>query len=131
MGMTSSDKRELLTQSAARQLLERAGEIDSESTSIDTLRSAAREAGISEAAFEAALLEMREKKASPPPLAPSRSLKRAVVAMAVGIASVLAVTMVFIPRVAPVPVPVSQEFTVKCVRMETAADIARGVLGPN
>ena len=62
--MTPPPDRELLPQAAARQLLERAGQIDSDSTSVDTLRAAAREAGISDAAFEAALVEMRSNLAS-------------------------------------------------------------------
>src|SRR5690242_2431049 len=97
MTMSSSPERELLSQSAARQLLERAGQIDLESTSVDTLRAAALEAGISEAAFEAALLEMRGKLANQPALRTPNWNRR--FGWAVGIGAALLVLGTFlIPR---------------------------------
>ena len=135
MRMSPSPDNQLLNQAAARQLLERAGQIDMESTSVDTLRAAAREAGISEAAFDAALTEMRGKNSTPPaPREPQRSRRHFFMGMAVG-ASLLIATIVFmlIPRAAGRVRPPSNsyEFTVKCVPMRQAQDLAqRLVMNP-
>ena len=134
MVMSSSPDRELLTQAAARQLLERAGEIDADTTSVDALRAAAREAGISEAAFEAALVEMRGRMATPPaPQLPKRrmavvtGIATAVLLMALG-------AFVLIPRAVGSGRPEMQtySFRVNCVPMNQAQDIARSLLaGPD
>ena len=131
--MADSPERELLSQSAARQLLERAGQIELESTTVDTLRQAAREAGISEAAFEAALSEMRGQVATQPPVNVAGSRRRLLTGIGFGVGLMVVLMAVFvIPRaVAPVRLPIqSSETLVKCLPMETAADIARGTLGP-
>ena len=128
--MTSPSDRELLSQRAARQLLERAGQIDSESTSVDTLRAAAREAGISEAAFEAALVEVRGNMAGQAVTRPRRSMR----GIAFGaIAAVLLMAAIVISRRASVPRSEigSHEFTVRCISMQSAADIAHLTLGPD
>jgi hypothetical protein len=129
--MTSPSERELLSQQAARQLLERAGEIDSDSMSVDTLRAAAREAGISEAAFDAALVEMRGKIATHSTTRPRRSLRW--IAFGAVAAALLMVALSI--RVPPGRVSRSEvglhEFIVRCIPMQTAGDIARTTLGPN
>ncbi len=131
MGMTSPSDRELLSQGAARQLLERAGEIDSESTTIDTLRAAAREAGISDAAFEAALVEMRGRMTRQPDIRPRQFTKRFALA---GVAAVLlALALVVIPGRGSVSRSnvAMHEFTVRCLPMQIAGDVARMTLGPD
>ena len=129
MSMSSSPDRELLSQGAARQLLERAGQIDAESTSVDTLRAAAREAGISEEAFETALMEMRGKVANHDRPKRKPAVQRIVVGMAVFFMA-LAVFVVIPRRVAPREFA-AHEFIVQCLPMQTAADIARTTLGPD
>src|SRR4051812_29839118 len=121
--MTSPD-RELLTQTAARELLERAGQIDADSTTIDTLRAAAREAGISEAAFDAALLEMRGKLAFQPTTQPPRWRKRRVFAIVTAAFVMAAAVFVIIPaRVAVPPTDrlagtIERNIPVRCLSME-------------
>jgi hypothetical protein len=122
---------ELLTQADARQLLERAGQIDYESTSVEALRSAAIEAGISPAAFEAALAEMRSK-APAQPMTPRRlGTRRLLTGLATVAAMMLVVAMMLIPntRRAVRTGATSSEVTVRCLPMETAANIARSTLG--
>jgi hypothetical protein len=65
--MTENNTRDVerLSEQAARRVLARAGELEAAgSVSVDQLREAAREAGITSAAFEQALLEFREGTAS-------------------------------------------------------------------
>ena len=130
--MTPSPDRELLPQTAARQLLERAGQIDADSTSVDTLRAAAREAGISDAAFEAALVEMRGKMAKQAEVQPPRTRNRLL--MTLGVAAVLfaAAALVVIPRAAgPADSDVvDREILVKCLPMNMAQQIAHSTLLP-
>jgi hypothetical protein len=126
--MSASPDRELITQSAARQLLERAGQIDSDSTSVDTLRAAAREAGISDAAFEAALIEMRSKAATPAVAPPSPWKRRFMVAMAAA-AMLFATALFVIPAAVESPPEIlSHEFVVQCLPMSQAQDIAQKIL---
>jgi hypothetical protein len=130
--MTSdSPHSELLTQAAARQLLERAGQIDYESTSVDALRAAALEAGISGAAFEAALAEMRNK-ATVPPTAPRRSTtKRLLLGIAAVAVLLTGATLLVIPNAVERSDFANGEVYVKCLPMETAVDLSRTTLGPN
>jgi hypothetical protein len=126
--MTLPPERELLTQAAARQLLERAGEIDADSTSVDALRAAAREAGISEAAFEAALIEMRGRKVTEPP---RRSRAKTVIMAAVAAAMLFGASVfVIIPSRAERAQAgmVDHETLVQCLPMPMAQDIARTIL---
>ena len=74
-----------LTDETARAILTRAAEIDrlaADVTSIETLRAAAREAGIADSSFEAALREYRDASLRPRPVekraSRSRHLLRAV-----------------------------------------------------
>ena len=131
--MPDSPEPELLPQSAARQLLERAGQIDAESTSIDTLRAAAREAGISEAAFDAALLEMRGNVAPRSTANVPRSRKGMLIGLGAGILLMAGLMASYvIPRAAGSSRGVaSAETLVRCVPMPTATEIARSTLGPN
>jgi hypothetical protein len=128
--MTRPD-RELISQSAARQLLERAGQIDVDTTSVETLRAAAREAGISEAAFDAALAEMRSQGAMAPPpvpLSPPRRTK----ALALGAASaVFVATMLMtllIGRGRQQGAVMESSIEVRCIPMRTAQDIAQRLM---
>jgi len=132
MTMADLPDRELLSQSAARQLLERAGQIDSESTSVDTLRAAAREAGISEAAFDAALLEMRGNVTTQSPPNVPRSRKGMLIGLGAGILLMAGLMASFvIPRAAGSARSVqSTETLVRCLPMTTAGEIARSTLGP-
>jgi hypothetical protein len=130
--MTLPPDRELLTQAAARQLLERAGEIDADSTSVDALRAAAREAGISEAAFEAALVEMRGRTATAIQPATVRSRRKRLIFAAIVAAVIMvgsAVLVVIPTRAGRAQTGmVDHEFVVQCLPMRTAQDIARTVL---
>ena len=129
--MTLPPDRELLTQAAARQLLERAGEIDADSTSVDALRAAAREAGISEAAFEAALIEMRGRKVTGVQQPPKRSRTKTIVtAMVVAAMLIGASVFVLIPGRAGRAQAgmVDHQMLVQCLPMRMAQDIARTIL---
>jgi hypothetical protein len=130
--MTSdSPPSELLTQAAARQLLERAGEIDYESTSVDALRVAALEAGISRAAFEAALAEMRSKPAVPATSQTRWSTKRWLIGIGTVAMLLSAVTMVVMPVAVERSDLTTGEVYVKCLPTETAIELSRTILGPN
>ena len=122
---------ELLTQAAARQLLERAGQIDYESTSVDALRVAALEAGISGAAFEAALAEMRTKPAVPTTPRSRWSTKRWLIGIGAVAMLLSAATMVVMPVAVERSGFASGEVYVRCLPIETAIDLSRTILGPN
>jgi hypothetical protein len=129
MPMSSSPKDELLSQAASRRLLERAGEIDSDTTSLETLRAAAREAGISEAAFETALSEIR----SAPVLAGAPNSRRRLGLTIAAAFALLAAAMAFmiIPRLAPSPradLMLDHDVVVGCLPMKAAQDIAQTML---
>jgi hypothetical protein len=128
--MNPPPDRELLSQSAARQLLERAGEIDSDSTTVDTLRAAAREAGISEAAFEAALVEMRGQQMPRSALRGHRPARRWAAAIAATAIFFGAMTMVVIPRLVRPATPPVEDHTilVRCLPMKTAQEIAQALM---
>jgi hypothetical protein len=129
MRMSSSPKNELLSQAAARRLLERAGEIDSDTTSLETLRAAAREAGISEAAFETALSEIRSAPVQPAVPPSKRRLILTISAAAVLLLA--AIPFVVIPRIAPSPRPevmTDHNVVVECLPMKLAQDIAQTML---
>lgn len=129
--MTLPPDRELLTQAAARQLLERAGEIDADSTSVDALRAAAREAGISEAAFEAALIELRSRRGEVVEPSSTRSRRKRYLLAAVAVVT-LAASAVFV--VIPTRAGraqagmVDHAFVVQCLPMRMAQDIAQTLL---
>jgi hypothetical protein len=130
MGMPHSPDGELLTQTAARELLERAGQIDSDSTSVDTLRAAAREAGISDAAFEAALVEMRRKMAIPAEPVLPRWRKRLVLTTVAVAMLLAAAAFVIIPRAVGSARSgmLEHEILVQCLPMRQAQDIAQTLL---
>jgi hypothetical protein len=99
--MTDSEK---VSDARAKQILQRAAEIDRDEMSVETLRAAAREAGITEAAFEAALTEEQQEQKAP------ATVSRRRVLLGAG-AVVLALLWVFLRRVvveapsAPPPPP--------------------------
>jgi hypothetical protein len=100
-----------LSQTKARDILARAAEIDAESVSVETLRAAAQEAGISEASFEAALLEHSQTKPAEPALISRRKVMAgAVTAVGIGLLALIAATVV-IPSVkeAPAAAPPPQD----------------------
>jgi hypothetical protein len=122
---------ELLTQADARQLLERAGEIDYESTSVESLRAAAIEAGISPAAFEAALTEMRAKAPAASTPRGRWTAKRLLLAMAAAGVVLFAATMLVIPNRGSIVESTNSGLFVRCLPMGTATEIGRSTLGPN
>lgn len=89
---------------AAREILRRAAEIDrvnAESMSLETLRAAAREAGIAEASIEAALTEHAQQQSlevRPTPTVP----RRRVIAAVVAVVALLIGGFVFMRLVAPI-----------------------------
>jgi len=121
--MTPPD-RELISQSAARRLLDRAGQIDVDTTSVESLRAAAREAGISEAAFDTALAEMRSEVVGPP--MPLRTKRKAIALSALSaVAALLLLVMIIIPNRNAGPTEIMEsQIQVKCIPMLTAKDIA-------
>jgi hypothetical protein len=129
MRMSSSPENQLLSQAAARRLLERAGEIDSDTTSLETLRAAAREAGISEAAFETALTEIR----SAPVQAVAATSKRRLALTISAAVTILAAAMalVIIPRIvlsSRADVMTDHDVAIDCLPTKLAQAIAQGRL---
>ena len=85
----------------ARLILERAAEIDGRQanlTSIESLRSAANEAGITTQAFEAAVRELEE---SPPAVGPHLTRRRLLALGAVGVTTLLLGFATYFGRRAP------------------------------
>lgn len=78
---------ERIADETARQLLERAAELDSSQLNLAQLREAAAEAGISPAAFDAAVAEWRRSDVAPKPNRPRRSWPDLVARNVVGIAA--------------------------------------------
>lgn len=92
-----------LSQTKAREILARAAEIDAESVSVETLRAAAQEAGISQESFEAALREHATTEPAPPGLISRRKVMvGAFAAVGIGLAALIA-SMVVIPNVREAP----------------------------
>ena len=88
-----------LSDKEARRILQRAAEIDrtaADVVSIDTLRAAAREAGIAESSFEAALREEAERSAPSPT---RRFTRRRLIAA--GVALVFVLFGMFMRRAVP------------------------------
>lgn len=128
---------EVLSERVRTRLLERATELDSAyraSGTVAELRAAAIEAGISGAAFDAALAELRDAERSRVPVAqaPTRQ-RRPWRAVAAAIMALLAIGSVGLARNAP-PTSAStliieESIELRCLSSSQAAELARPYLG--
>jgi hypothetical protein len=120
----------------AQRVLARASEIDAAGAAVTDLREAAREAGISQAAFEAALAEVQDvpvRKETPRAAPPRRWFSGAVVG---GVGMLLFLIMaVFIPRAVQRAGPASDEvaiseqiFRLNCISGNEAGLLVRPVI---
>lgn len=90
-----------ITDTQAREILARAAEIDraqSQLTTVDALRAAAREAGIADAAFDEALQEIQRVEQQPAAMAPAPRRQRRLVVMLLALALLFGL---FMSRIAP------------------------------
>jgi hypothetical protein len=138
-----SDKPNLqrLPDHLAQRVLARASEIDAAGAAVTDLREAAREAGISQAAFEAALAEVQTVNDAAVPIAkhvPAPRPRRFVAGMIGGAVMVFfLVMMVFIPRTVSTVVPIAsdgapiveQSFQLRCVSPAQAGELIRPLVG--
>jgi hypothetical protein len=125
----------------AQRVLARASEIDAAGAAVTDLREAAREAGISPAAFEAALAEVNGIAEPAVPLAKHvpAPRRRRISAGMVGAAGMLIflVMAVFIPRAVSRAVPIAsdgapiveQSILLRCLPPGTAAELIRPLVG--
>lgn len=122
-----------ITDAQAREILARAAEIDraqSQLTTVDALRAAAREAGIADSAFDEALLEIQRVERQPTPtVAPPRRRRRLVV-MLLALAVLFGIVM---SRAAPVeqPAPVAPGQPAPTEPATPPADAAPATPGPS
>jgi hypothetical protein len=131
--------REVIPEPLKARLLERASELDARSygSSIEDLRTAAREAGISERAFEAALAEMsatRSQRAEIPALRRQGRVGKFIVAFFAG-----GLLLFWLGRmIVPAPTATSattasgtyfaETYVLSCLRPAEAADLVRPLL---
>jgi hypothetical protein len=90
-----------ITDTQAREILARAAEIDraqSQLTTVDALRAAAREAGIADSAFDEALQEIQRVDQQPAAVAPAPRRQRRLVVMLLALALLFGL---FMSRIAP------------------------------
>lgn len=122
---------ERLPETAVKRVLDRASAIElaqASSVPVDALRQAARDAGISPAAFEAALAEERRGALSVKST-PRRPWRRvSAVLAAVMVIGVFIIPVIFPPTlVETVAVPlVSETLTLRCLDGAAASELARG-----
>jgi hypothetical protein len=138
MGMTTPTRppreSERLPESLAKSLLARASELDANSAAVSELRAAALEAGISNAAFEAALAEYRQggQVAKPATLLDEPPVSRRRGVMAAAVAMIAAVALFAVMRVVPSQVQVVDPFQTRidlaCMNPQTAREMALTVL---
>jgi hypothetical protein len=138
-----SDKPNLqrLPDHLAQRVLARASEIDAAGAAVTDLREAAREAGISQAAFEAALAEVQTVNDAAVPIAkhvPAPRPRRFLAGMIGGAVMVFfLVMMVFIPRAVSTVVPIAsdgapiveQSFPLRCISPAQAGELIRPLVG--
>ena len=123
----------MLPEKVSERLLRRASELDVANRSgaeVAKLRAAAAEAGISHAAFDAALAELREEENAQvaAPAARSRSTSR-VWAIVVGAIAILLAGVITMRTVVPVPaVVVEQSFALRCLSPDQAMALLRPLL---
>lgn len=129
---------EVLSETVTTRVLARASELDAAratGATVSELRAAAAEAGISAAAFEAALAEVQGAESQPVAHVESRPRRRlGLLATSVALVALLAVVLVsmrVVPNVAPVTSPVEQTFRLRCVSSAQAADLIRPLLQPS
>jgi hypothetical protein len=130
---------EVLPEPLAARLLDRASELDAAlrtGAPVAELRAAAAEAGISAAAFEAALAELRaagEQRSSKATERPRRFRARPLVAGLLGLAAFVSMAVIRIPNqvgdAAAAAVPtVEQAFLLHCLSPGEAAELIRPLL---
>jgi hypothetical protein len=125
--------REPLPKQAGERLLARAAELDADLRTRDelaTLRAAATEAGISSAAFDKALEEMRADAATPavPARAPRPWRRTLALAAVVALLSTYVVGRTVVGRAAPAVSTVEQAFQLRCITPDQAAALIRPML---
>jgi hypothetical protein len=126
--------RETLPAKVAERLLARASELDATGLSTVTqLRAAATEAGISSAAFDAALAELRNANAQRDLVAPTPPRRSGIRRFAAGITVVVVGLLLLTSRRATAPdvgaVPMHNEsLLLRCISAGEAAEMARSVL---
>lgn len=127
-------EREVLPEKVGERLLRRASELDVANRSgaeVARLRAAAAEAGISNAAFDAALAELREEQSAPVATEPVRQRSRSPVwAIVVGAIAILLAGVITMRTVVPVPpTPLVQwTFAHPCLSAEQAMALVRPLL---
>jgi hypothetical protein len=127
---------EVLSNPVAERVLTRASELDAAlrggTLAVSELRSAAVEAGISPEAFDAALAEVRESEAAPPPNVAARSPARRwrwAFGIAAGLITIgsLGVARTVAPVAAGAPM-IEQSLLLRCLPAGKAAALIRPVL---
>ncbi|HEU4995182.1 MAG TPA: hypothetical protein VFT29_10180 [Gemmatimonadaceae bacterium] len=128
---------EVLSEAVTTRVLARASELDAAratGATVSELRAAAAEAGISAAAFEAALAEVQGAESQPVARVEARPRRRlGLWATSVALIALLAgvfVSMRVVPNVASVAGTVEQTFTLRCLSSAQAADLIRPLLQP-
>ena len=126
-------EREVLPNQLSERLLARAAELDAAQragANIAELRAAAAEAGISPAAFDTALDELRAGQQAPP-VQSSRRRPR-IGGLALGLFAVIVVGFFAVGRgVAPATIPtIEQSFLLRCLPVGEAAELVRPMLEP-
>ena len=126
-------EREVLPEKVGERLLRRASELDVANRSgaeVAKLRAAAAEAGISHAAFDAALAELREEQNSPVVATPLRPRSRSPVwAIVVGAIAILLAGVITMRTVVPPPTPMVQwSFAHPCLSAEQVIALVRPLL---
>jgi hypothetical protein len=127
---------EVLSQSVAERLLERASELDAAlrggTLAVSDLRSAATEAGISPEAFDAALAELRRAEEVPAPNVRGQPRARRWWSWAAGGMALVALGTLGVARVAPSDIPgapmFQQAFRLRCLSADQAAALIRPIL---
>ena len=127
-------EREALPNQLSERLLARAAELDAAQrvgANIAELRAAAAEAGISSAAFDTALDELRASQQAPAVQAPRQRPR--IGGLALGLLAVILVGSFAIGRaVVPAPLPTIEEsFLLRCLPVGEAAELVRPMLEPN
>jgi len=119
---------DVLSESAAKQLLARASELDAAlkgGTSVATLRAAAAEAGISPAAFDAALVEAQAEGQTPVPATGTAHRSKVWPRVAVAALAFLAVLTVAVERSTIAAGTIETTMQVRCISADDAAELIR------
>jgi hypothetical protein len=133
MGAKTPD-REVLPAKVAERLLARASELDTGASHVAELKQAAMEAGISEAAFEAALAEYRDEKTAAKAtevVDQRKQVRRFGMVIAALVSLVFAFGMMVVPSRVQRVDPFQTEISLSCTSADAATQIARSVLDPS